>query len=188
MRLNRDLDASGLLIAAILMVFAHMIRETWISWRNEKRLRAAGAIEPANDVWVAMAIVYPLSFVAMAVEGIMRGGPAGPQFFAGLVLWVLAKALKEWVIVTLGGRWSFRVLVLPNVPLIARGPYRYMRHPNYLAVALEMAAAAVMMDAPVAGLLFTIVFIEIMRRRVKVEEQALGLRPSSKPAGGYNFE
>jgi len=95
----------------------------------------------------------------------------------GAVIWLIARALKDWAIATLGDRWCFRVLPLPNVELVTRGPYRWMRHPNYVAVAGELAGAAVMLAAPVSGTAFTLAFLEIMRRRIRVEERALGIRP-----------
>ncbi|HUF22943.1 MAG TPA: isoprenylcysteine carboxylmethyltransferase family protein [Vicinamibacterales bacterium] len=162
--------AAGALIAAFLLI------ELIVSTRNERRLRARGAIEPADDVWRIMSIAYPAAFIAMVVESRVRGGPSAGWFAAGLGIWTLAKLLKGWAVVTLGDRWSFRVLVLPGEPLVTRGPYKWMRHPNYVAVAGELIGAAVMLAAPYMGVVFTALFVEIMRRRVQVEERALGLR------------
>lgn len=164
------------LIAAAILIVGAMAVESRISWSHEARLRARGAIEPADDVWRAMSVVYPIGFVAMFVESGMGGGPSWRMFAAGLAIWIAAKLLKAWVIGSLADRWSFRVLVLPGEPLVTRGPYRWMRHPNYLAVAGELAGAAVMLAAPLSGTVFTLVFLEIMRRRIQVEERALGIR------------
>lgn len=122
-----------------------------------------------------MALTYPSAFAAMFAEGVFRGGPALRVFVIGLGIWGVAKLLKAWAIGSLGPRWSFRVLVLPGAPLVTRGPYRLMRHPNYVAVAGELAGAAAMMGAPVSGVVFTMLFVEIMRRRVRVEERMLGI-------------
>ena len=76
----------------------------------------------------------------------------------------------------LAERSASRMLVVPpGAPLVTRGPYQWMRHPNYVAVAGELAGAGVMMAAPFAGVIFTMLFIEIMRRRVRVEERMLGI-------------
>lgn len=167
---------SPLLIASAILIFGAMAVESRISWTNEARLRSRGAIEPPDDVWRAMSLAYPLGFVAMIIESAMRGGPSARVFAAGLAIWIAAKLLKAWVIASLGDRWSFRVLVLPGAPLVARGPYRWMRHPNYLAVVAEIAGAGTMVASPVTGVVFTVAFVEILRRRVRVEERALGLR------------
>ncbi len=158
------------LIAALLLI------ELLVSTRHEQRLRARGAVEPGDDVWRVMATTYPVAFGAMVAEGWLRGGPPPVVFAAGLAIWAAAKLLKVWAVMSLGDRWSFRVLVLPGAPLVTRGPYRWLRHPNYAAVAGELAGAGVMMVAPYTGVLFTLAFIEIMRRRIRVEERALGLR------------
>lgn len=165
----------SLLYAAGALVALFLVGESLISFRNERRLRARGAIEAPDDVWRVMAVTYPLAFAAMFVEGLARGGPTSAVFTVGLALWIAAKALKSWAILSLGDRWSFRVLVLPGAPLVTRGPYRWLRHPNYVAVAGELAAAAAMMFAPIAGVVFTLAFIEIMRRRIRVEERMLTL-------------
>lgn len=163
-----------LYVAGFLVAFC-LVTESLISYRNERRLRARGAIEAPDDVWRVMAVTYPIAFAAMFAEGLARGGPSRAVFGAGLAVWVAAKMLKSWAIVSLGERWSFRVLALPGATLVTSGPYRWLRHPNYVAVAGELAGAAVMMSAPIAGVVFTLAFIEIMRRRVRVEERLLGL-------------
>lgn len=165
-----------LLLVSIALVFGAMAVEARRSWINERALRLRGAVEPPGDVWAVMSAMYPAAFVAMAVESALRGGPALPRFIEGVVVWSIAKALKAWAIGSLGPRWSFRVLVLPGEPLVARGPYRWLRHPNYVAVVGELAGAAMMMGSLVAGILSVAAFLEIMRRRIAVEERALGIR------------
>lgn len=160
--------AGGLIAAALLI-------ESLISRRNERRLRAQGAVEPPDDVWRVMAVTYPAAFAAMFAEGWFRGGPAPMVFIAGVAMWGLSKVLKAWAIGSLGSRWSFRVLVPPGAPLVTRGPYQWLRHPNYVAVAGELVGAGVMMAAPLTGVVCTMLFVEIMRRRVRVEERMLGI-------------
>ena len=92
----------------------------------------------------------------------------------GLAIFGLAKALKVWAISTLGGRWSYRVLVVPGEPLIARGPYRFLSHPNYLAVVGELVGMAMIVWAPVTGIAALIAFGRLMVARIRVEDRALG--------------
>jgi methyltransferase len=86
----------------------------------------------------------------------------------------VAKALKIWAISSLGSRWSYRVLVVPGEPLVTSGPYRFISHPNYLAVAGEIVSVAAIVWAPVTGALATIAFGWLMILRMKVEDRALG--------------
>lgn len=151
-----------------------MAGEALLSAFNERVLRARGAREASGDVYAIMRWAYPACFVAMAVEGAMAG-PASPRVLAaGLVILGFAKALKMWAIGTLGVRWTFRVLVLPDTPLITRGPYAWIRHPNYAAVLGEIAGMACLVWAPIAGLLSLACFGALLVRRIAVEDRALG--------------
>jgi methyltransferase len=156
-----------------LVAFVPMLAEARRSWRNERALRALGAIEPPADVYRAMQIAYPACFLAIAGEALLRNTPLGWSFAAGAVVFVGAKALKYWAIATLGDRWTFKVLVLPGRPLVTAGPYRLMRHPNYLGVAGELLGAALMAHAPSAGIVSIMVFVKLMQMRIRVEERAL---------------
>jgi methyltransferase len=160
-------------VLAFVTVFLPMIAETAWSSRNDRLLRAAGAVEPAADVYRAMALAYPGAFVAMLIEGLVRGVTGDGWLVAGGCVFVAAKALKYWAIASLGSRWTFRVLVPPHSTRTTRGPYRWLSHPNYLAVAGELAGVALAMHAVVTGPLAVAAFGWLMLRRIKVEEDAL---------------
>jgi len=163
-------------LAALAIVLVVMVAETLRSRDNERWLRREGAAEPSGDVYRAMAWVYPLTFVAMGAEGALRGRPNVALAVAGATLFLLAKALKYWAIGTLGRRWSFRVLVPPGSTLISGGPYAYLRHPNYVAVFGEMIGFALFAGARITGIASLLVFGALVRRRIRVEEHALGRR------------
>jgi methyltransferase len=179
-----DPQSAGLAVAALtlLAVLLMMGGEALLSSYNAAVLRARGAVEPADDVIATMQWAYPLAFVAMAVEGALTGPPPGPVVVAGLAVFGLAKALKIWAIATLGWRWTFRVLVPPGAPLVAAGPYRVMRHPNYLAVVGELVGVALTVGAPLTGVLGVLGFGALLRRRIAVEDRAL--RPTAATAPG----
>lgn len=161
------------LVVVAALVFLPMIVEAGISSRHERRLRAAGAVEPPGDVYRAMSIAYPAAFVASIAEGVMRGAPLDGCFTAGMVLFALAKSLKYWAIASLGSRWAFRVLVPPGSQPIANGPYRWLSHPNYAAVAGELAGVALATHALFAGPIAVAGFGMLMLRRIRIEEAAL---------------
>jgi len=157
-------------IAALLI----MAGEAVLSSYNERLLRARGAIEPEGDVIGSMRWAYPGAFVLMGIEGALTG-PAPPNvLLGGLALFGFAKALKIWAMSSLGTRWSYRVLVVPGDPLVTAGPYRFIAHPNYLAVAGEIASVAAIVWAPVTGVLATIGFGWLMIARIRIEDKALG--------------
>ena len=164
-------------VAAVVVGF--MLAELRLSLRNERRLRAAGAVEPRGDVYRAMAVLYPASFVLMAIEGAWRASSSavpvgGPSWAAsGVVLFAASKVLKYWAIRSLGERWSFRVLVQPGRPLVRTGPYAFLAHPNYVAVVGELAATAMMVGAPVSGPIMLVAFGVVLWRRVQFESSVL---------------
>jgi methyltransferase len=163
-------------LVALALTFVPMAVEAAYSRRQEARLRARGAVEPPDDVYPAMAWAYPGAFVAMTCEGWWWGRGIDAAFVAGVMVWGAGKALKYAAIRSLGPLWSFRVLVLPGAPLVARGPYRWLRHPNYVGIIGELVGTALMAFAPAAGPVCTLGFGWLLRRRVRVEERALGLR------------
>jgi methyltransferase len=167
---------SSLVTAA---VFLMMLVELQLSRSNERGLRAAGALEPADDVYPLMQVAYPAAFVLMAIEGALHPSVASSGVLWGLAVLGVGKAIKFWAIASLGRRWSFRVLVLPGAPLVTSGPYRWMRHPNYVGVMGELAGVAIALSAFVTGTVALVTFAWILVRRIKVEERAL-----HGPAGG----
>ena len=163
----------------LAMIAAMMAAEALISGRNERRLRKAGAIEPAGDLHRWMRVVYPAGFALMAVEGFLREEASTSQVLSGAAVFAVAKALKYWSIATLGSLWSFRVLVVPGAPLVHRGPYRWLRHPNYLGVAGEIIGAAILLNAPGIGSGSTLAFAGFLWHRMTIEERALGIDRAS---------
>ena len=144
-------------------------------------MRARGAIEPADDVYPLMQVAYPGGFVAIVVESALRQQTAGAGAIAGVVIFLLGKALKYSAIAALGDRWTFQVLVLPGEPLVATGPYRWMRHPNYVGVAGELIGAALMAGSPVTGVIAFVAFGGMMLARIRVEERALNIAGRPRP-------
>jgi len=161
---------STLVVSAVGLM---MLVELQLSKSNERRLRAAGAIEPRGDVYRVMQVAYPLSFVVMGIEGAMHASLSRSTVLWGLVVIGLAKAIKFWAIASLGARWSFRVLVLPDAPLVTNGPYRWMRHPNYVGVIGELAGVAIALSAYVTGTLAIMGFGWVLVKRIRVEDRAL---------------
>jgi methyltransferase len=160
---------------SLVAVVAMMLGELQRSRANERVLRQRGAVEPAGDVYRALALVYPGAFVVMAIEGALAGPSPARRIAAGFLIFAAAKLLKLWAITSLGTRWSYRVLVLPAAPLVSAGPYARLRHPNYVAVFGEIAGFAMMVDARVTGVLSLLAFAVLVRRRIAIEERALGL-------------
>ncbi len=164
-------------LVAVLVVYVTVAIEARRSAANERALRAAGAEVVPDPSYPWMQGVYPLGFLAVAVEGWTRGAGWDAWAVAGMLLFAAGKAIKYAAIAALGPRWTFRVLVRRGVPLVSHGIYRALRHPNYVGVAGEILGSALWMRAPITGTLFAVTFGLILWTRIRIEERALGLAP-----------
>jgi methyltransferase len=161
-----------------IAVFAPMLIEARRAARNERAQRRRGGIEPSGDVYSVMRIAYPAAFLVMIAEALwsVEQGVPAPEarlVMLGLSLFAAAKALKWWAILALGPAWTFRVIVVPGAVQVTSGPYAFLRHPNYVAVVLELAGIALASGARLTGPLATLAFGVLMMRRITVEERAL---------------
>jgi methyltransferase len=170
------------LLSLLVIVFVMMAIEAGRAARNEHAQLARGGVEPPGDVYRVMRAVYPLAFLGMLAEGAIRSGPAFPVALAGGVVFVMAKTLKWWAIASLGPFWTFRVIVIPGAALVDRGPYRWLRHPNYVAVMGELAGVALITGAIVSGVTAMAVFGPLLIKRIAVEERALDAARGRSPA------
>jgi methyltransferase len=100
--------------------------------------------------------------------------PVNPLFFG---LFVVLQMARLWILMTLGGRWTIRIIAVPGEPLVARGPYRFMRHPNYAVVAGEMAVVPLALGLPLYALVFSVLNAAMMAIRIPEENAALASLP-----------
>jgi len=161
------------LLLLSIAVFGSLVVEARRASHNEHAQRARGGIEPSGDVYRLMRIAYPAAFAAMIAEGLLRHPPSAPAIVAGVVVFAGGKALKWWAIVTLGPCWTFRIVVVPNAPLIRGGPYRWLRHPNYVGVVGELLGVALIAGARVSGVAAMTAFGALLLKRIRVEEHTL---------------
>lgn len=162
-------------LVLLLIAFGPMLLEARLAAHHDRSLRAAGAVEPHDDVIRWMQVAYPAAFLTMAAEAYLRPHGRDQIAVAGAAVFVLAKAVKYWAIATLGPRWTFRVLVPPRSTLVTSGPYRFMRHPNYLGVMGELAGFALIAHAAYGGPASMLLFAWLIARRIGVEERALAI-------------
>lgn len=160
-------------LAALAVVAALMLLELRISTRNERVLLSRGALTPDDPVYATMRWAYPAVFAAMAIEGVLSAPAPRSLVLAGTLVFLAAKLFKFWAIAALGERWTYKVLVLPGVPLITSGPYRFIRHPNYVGVVGELIGMALITEARFTGPAGVLFFSWLLSRRIRAEEHAL---------------
>ena len=160
-------------LTALAVAMALMLVELRVSTRHERALLARGAITPPDAVYGTMRWAYPVVFIVMAVEGALSGPVRPILVLIGGGVFIVSKLFKAWAIVTLGERWTYKVLVLPGVPLVTSGPYRFVRHPNYVGVVGELIGMALITGARVTGPVGVVFFSWLLARRIRTEEEAL---------------
>jgi methyltransferase len=160
-------------LAFLALLALERVGELVLSRRNARRAFARGAVEVGQAHYRFMAAFHTLFLIACAVEASQRPFPYRLGWAAfGAAL--LAQALRYWAISTLGERWNVRVIVLPDATPVVAGPYRFIRHPNYVAVAMEMIFVPLIHGAWLTALLFTLGNGLLMIVRIRAEEAALG--------------
>ncbi len=168
-------DSRIAFLALIGLVACERLVELVLSKRNAARAFARGGVEAESRAFYAgMVLAHALFFAAAPLEVFLAGRPFRPGLAALMVaLAAGAQALRYWAVTTLGDRWNTRVIVVPGEPAVASGPYRYVRHPNYLAVVVEMVALPLVHGAWATALVASAVNAWILARRIRHEEAAL---------------
>ncbi len=171
----------GLLAAVALERFA----ELWVARRNAQWSFARGGREAGRRHYAVMVVLHTGFLLGCAAEVVLAGRAFDP-WLGGPMLAVVfgAQALRWWCIATLGPRWNTRVIVVPGLPRINAGPYRWLRHPNYGAVALEGLALPLVHGAWITALLFTLLNAALLRVRIRCEDAALLSAEAASPVLG----
>lgn len=166
------------LFAAVVVATAlERLLELVVSARNARWSFAHGGVESGRGHFPAMVALHTGLLVACLAEAYLADRPFLPWLgWPALALVVASQALRWWCITTLGPRWNTRVIVVPGLPLVTGGPYRWLRHPNYVAVVVEGLALPLVHTAWVTALAFTVLnAVLLLRFRIPAEERALEL-------------
>jgi methyltransferase len=149
--------------------------ELRVAKRHEAWARQRGGVERGAGHYPVMVALHTAFLICCAAEVFAFDRPFLPWLgWPALVLVLASHGLRWWCIAALGNQWNTRVIVVPGLPLVtARGPYRWLRHPNYLAVVAEIAFLPLVHTAWATAVAFTVANLVLLRHRVRVEEAAL---------------
>lgn len=185
MRELGGLSSQSLYLGLLLVVAAERLVELVISRRHERTLVARGGREAGAGHYPLMVAFHTLFLVGCPLEVFLLGRPFLPALgWPMLALLLGTMALRYWVIATLGEHWTTRVIVVPGAPPVTGGPYRLVRHPNYLAVVIEMFALPLVHTAWVTALVATLGNAGILALRIRAEEAALAAGGAYRAALG----
>ncbi len=157
----------------LLFVILQRLTELLIAKRNEKILKAQGAIEFDKNGYKAIAVMHVAFFISLISEKVFLQRTLNTYWIAFAVLFAGAQVLRYWAIKSLGVYWNTKILVLPNHQLINRGPYKHLRHPNYIAVVIEFAVIPLIFSCYLTAFVFSLINLILLRRRIKIEESAI---------------
>ena len=144
------------------------LAELGLAQWNTVRLRAQGGVEFGAAHYHLMVALHAFWLLGLWILGHDRN--VDPLW---LTVFILLQVARLWVIASLGRRWTTRVIVLPGAAPIARGPYRWLRHPNYLVVIAEIAVVPLALGLPLFALVFSLANAALLAHRIRVENQAL---------------
>ena len=169
-------ERAYLLILGALII--ERLVELVISRRNARRAFARGAIEYGPRHFPVMVAMHSLFIASCAIESLFVVRAISPVISTlALVAALIAQVLRYAALIALGERWNTRIIVMPDAPLVTRGPYRWIRHPNYLAVVIEIAAVPLIRGCWITALTFSIANALMLSVRIPAEERALQSLP-----------
>jgi len=161
------------LVAFLAYHLAQRAIELSISSRHTRRLLARGAREHGRGHFPALVTLHVLFPIALAAEVLALHSQPGRLAPLWIALFAAAQGLRWASMRALGEFWTTRVIVLDGTPLVRSGPYRFIRHPSYLAVGIELLAAPLMFGAWRTALVFSVANLLALRVRIRCEERAL---------------
>ena len=153
-------------------VIGQRLGELWLARRNTVRLRGQGAVEVGAAHYPLFILLHSAWIIAIAVFVPINAVPNLPL----LALFLLLQLGRVWVIASLGRYWTTRVITLPGANLVRNGPFRFIRHPNYLIVALEIAVLPLVFGAWEIAAIFSLLNASLILHRIRVENDALAAR------------
>jgi methyltransferase len=156
-------------IVILALVTLQRLGELWLSNRNTRRLLARGARESGAAHYTLIVAVHVLWLATL-----WWLAPTRPIDGFWLAMFVLLELARIWVVASLGARWTTRIIILPGEPLVRRGPYRFVNHPNYLVVVGEIAVLPLVFGLWQVALLFSLLNAAILAVRIREESRALG--------------
>lgn len=159
--------------------------ELWISRRNQRRLIAKGAVSLQEPNYPWMVAVHTAVLIAAGLEVILLKRPFIPALAIPMsILFLLANALRWWVIRILGDHWNVQLVDSTRLGVVTGGPYRWVRHPNYLGVFVELVTLALIHTAWVTSLFAAVGYGLVLRSRLVIEDRALMTDPAYRAAMG----
>jgi methyltransferase len=147
--------------------------ELAVAKNNEKWMKKQGAIEFGEGHYRLIVFIHSMFFAVFLLEVLIFQKSLSPAWPIWIVLFLLTQVGRIWALFSLGRYWNTKILVVPNAKVMKKGPYRFMKHPNYVIVAIELIVIPMVFQAYLTAILFTFFNFLILSIRIPAEEKAL---------------
>lgn len=162
-----------LFVVVVSIVIIQRLAEVLVAKRNEKKMLQKGAYEVGASHYPYMVAMHVSFFICLIAEVWFFDRGLSPLFPIFLVLFLLVQGLRVWCLASLGTFWNTKIIILPNANVVTKGPYLFLKHPNYVIVCIEIATLPLMFQAYITAILFTLLNIAMLSVRIPIEEKAL---------------
>ncbi len=163
----------------ILFIIFQRLFEMKIAKRNERWMLARGGIKVGEAHYKWFLMLHTLFFISIMLEaGLYREETFSLNMIL-LAVFISAQLARIWCIASLGRFWNTKIIVLPRVALIRKGPYKYVKHPNYIIVAIELFIIPLLFGAYLTAILFPLLHLLLLKIRIPLEERALSVTVKS---------
>ena len=156
----------------IALVIVQRLVELRVARRNERQLLAKGAFEAGKSHYPYMVAMHAAFFLSLIMEVLLHR-PLSPIWLPLLAVFLAMQVLRVWCLASLGEFWNTKIIILPGANVVRRGPYKWLRHPNYVIVTTELLVLPLLFQAYFTAALFALLNAWMLSVRIPAEEQAL---------------
>ena len=157
----------------ITIVIIQRLVELIIAKRNEKWMRSQGAFEAGAGHYPIMVSMHMAFFISLIIEVLVLNRPLSPLWIPLLSLFLIAQIARVWCLTSLGKFWNTKIIILPGADVVRKGPYQFIRHPNYVIVATELLVLPLLFSAYFTAIVFSLLNLWMLSVRIPAEEKAL---------------
>lgn len=159
-------------IIITIVIFQRLV-ELFIAKRNEKWMRSQGAFEAGAGHYPIMVSMHTAFFISLILEVLVIDRPLSPLWIPLLSLFLIAQIARVWCLTSLGKFWNTKIIILPGANVVRKGPYQFIRHPNYVIVAIELLVLPLLFSAYFTAIVFSLLNLWMLSVRIPTEEKAL---------------
>ncbi|WP_059170897.1 isoprenylcysteine carboxyl methyltransferase family protein [Bacillus sp. FJAT-27445] len=162
-----------LFLVFLAFVIVQRVIELAIARKNEKRMKREGAFEFGQEHYPWMVLMHAAFFLSLIIEFWIFKKTPSPYWPILLTIFILTQMGRVWALASLGKYWNTKIIVLPGARVVKKGPYRFIRHPNYVIVTLELLVIPLLFDAYITAAVFAVLNAIMLSVRISAEEDAL---------------